>query len=273
MGVDGVPAPVELAIHQHTSLGPWPGTLVRRAEVGPRERTTVAGVPVATPARALLDEIRTRGRLWPAVQAIDMTAAARLLSVWLFAEFLWWCHARTGVGLARHAASLAVDESRSPRESWLRLVWQLVAGLPDPLVNAPVYDLGGRLIGVPDLFDPAAGLVGEYAGAIHRSRSRHRRDRVREERFRDHGLEYAEIVAGDSRSAAAGRLLGARKRAPFLSPERRAWTLDRPAWDPAPETLDDYFDRTGQAAAIRACEGAPLSGADTWIPGRPPEGR
>lgn len=218
-------------------------------------------------ARALYDEIVTRDDLWSAVQAIDMTAAARLISAWVFARFVGECNARTGAPLAREAVALAVDESRSPRESWLRLVWTLVAGLPPPLVNQPVHDLQGRLIGTPDLFDPVAGLVGEYDGEVHRSAVQHRKDVRREEGFRAHGLAYVEVVQGDSRAEAAERIRAARERALFRPAERRTWTLRRPAWAPAPETLDAHLERTGLADRLAACDSAhpesPLSTRST----------
>ena len=138
----------------------------------------------------------------------------------------------TGVYRARFAADHAVDGSRSPQETLLRLVWVLDAGLPRPLCNQPVFSLGGSLLGYPDLFDPVAGLVGEYDGKDHLREDRRRRDRTREERFRDHGLEYVAIVTGElTRTAAVvERLRAAYRRAPFTPRDRRRWTLEQPAW-------------------------------------------
>ena len=99
---------------------------VHRRNLAPSERQVVAGLPVTTVPRALFEEIRRRGELWGAVQAIDMTAAAGLISTWLFARYVGDCNSVNGVPLARHAVSLAVDESRSPRETWLRMVWILL---------------------------------------------------------------------------------------------------------------------------------------------------
>lgn len=248
--------PVEIVVPTGRNLRDWPGVTVNRRLIGPKEWEVVDGLPVATVARALFDEIVTRDDLWAGVQAIDMTAAARLISALLFAMFAGECNARNGAPLVREAASLAVDESWSPREPWFRLVWCLVAGLEQPLVNEPVYDLAGRRIGVPDLFDPVAGLVGEYSGEIHRSAQRHRDDVAREEDFRRHGLEYVEVVSGDSRWRAADRIRAARSRALFVPREKRLWTPQRPAWDPAPETLDAYFERTGQVERLSACDSA-----------------
>ena len=150
----------------------------------------------------------------------------------------------TWVPLVRKALGLAIDTSRSPRETWMRLVW-LACGYPRPLCNQPVYDRDGRLLGCPDLFDPVAGLVGEYDGADHKERDRHRRDVAREERFRNHGLEYFAVVAGDSEHVAADRMAYARARSKFLPPESCAWTLTLPPWVRVPKSLDGYFTRLG----------------------------
>lgn len=114
----------------------------------------------------------------------------------------------------------------------MRLVWTLDAGLPAPLCNEPVFSLEGRLLGHPDLFDPVAGLVGEYDGADHLREDRRSRDRTREERFRDHGLEYVALVRGEMRRTAfvVERLRAAYRRAPFTPEDQRRWTLEQPAW-------------------------------------------
>jgi len=74
--------------------------------------------------------------------------------------------------------------------------------------------------------------VGEYDGAHHKSHLRHRRDVAREERFRNHGLEYFVIVGGDlsDGDTAVRRIHRARARARFLPAPLRGWTLDPPAW-------------------------------------------
>lgn len=220
-------------------------SVVDRSQITNPHPLTVAGVPVAPIQRALFDEIRYRGHLLAAVQAIDMVAAAGLISVWLFARYAGECNSANGAPLLRQAVALAVDESRSPRETWLRLVWILVAGFPWPLVNEPVYDLSGRLIGIPDIFDPVSGTVGEYNGEVHRGIERHRKDVEREACFRDHGLEYFTVVQGDSQRVAAERMARSRARSRFLPPESRNWTVVRPAWDPAPPTLTEVLERRG----------------------------
>lgn len=241
-GTGVLPVPLLLSMG---SVRPFPGSLISKEQFAPGEREVVAGLPLATVRRALFDEARRRNELWAAVQAIDMAAAAQLISLALFAAYVLRRPAWQGVPLVRRALALASEHSRSPRETWLRLVWLLVAELPPPLCNVPVYDLDGSLLGIPDLFDPVAGLVGEYSGAHHKDGERHRSDVGREERFRNHGLEYFEVVQGDSRAVAAERMLRARARSKFLPPESCAWTLTAPPWVTSPESLDARLDRLG----------------------------
>ena len=115
-GVEQVP--VQLALPPWHTRRDRPGIIWNRETVGSREWELVDGLPCTTVARALYDEVVTRGSLWPGIQAICMTAAARLISVWLFALFVGSCNGRTGAPLVRHAVSLSADEFRSPREPW-----------------------------------------------------------------------------------------------------------------------------------------------------------
>ena len=60
------------------------------------------------------------------------------------------------------------DGCRSPQEFRMYLCLAPRRRASRAPVNREVYDLDGRLIGVPDLFDPEAGLVGEYQGEDHK---------------------------------------------------------------------------------------------------------
>jgi hypothetical protein len=212
----------------------------------------VDGLPCTTVQRALFDEVRRIESVREAACAIAMAAAARLISRRLFAQYVAQRNAWTGVPHARKAVALARDECRSPQEFRMLMCWLLDAEFPEPLCNREVYDRDGRLIGIPDLFDPEAGLVGEYQGADHKDGQRHRDDVEREERFRDHGLEFFEVVGGDltRRQLVAQRMRNARARAKFLPPESCAWTLVTPPWRTPPESLDEYLVRTGRGDAL-----------------------
>lgn len=231
-GPDGGGAlPVPLLVGNR-NLRPGPRARISKEQFPPWEHDAVAGVLCAAVPRALYDEARWSVSDRRAVVAVDMTAAAGLITVDAFREYVDSRPAWTGVYRARFAADLATAGSRSPQESLMRLVWMLDAGLPFPVCNQPVFSLGGLLLGYPDLFDPEAGLVGEYDGKNHLAQDRRSSDRTREERFRDHGLEYVAVVRGELShvGVVAQRIRAAYRRAPHHPPERRRWTLDEPAW-------------------------------------------
>ncbi|CAN5509141.1 hypothetical protein BH11ACT8_BH11ACT8_26730 [soil metagenome] len=227
-----------------------PGTLVTQRSLAPSERMVVDGLSVATVQRCLFDEVRRRNDLWQAVTAIDMAAAAGLISVWQFATYVGTSNGATGAPLAREAVSLAVDEARSPRECWCRLCWRLIAALPDPLVNPRLYALDGRLLGIPDLFDPESGTAVEYQGVHHKGIRQHHDDVMRAELFREHGIEMIEIVQGDTRGQAADRMLRAHRRALLIPDSRRAWTLSPPPGVTRAETLDERLEHLGLAGSL-----------------------
>jgi hypothetical protein len=233
----------------HVKLNPDPRFTMTQDQLSCFEWSYVDGVPVTTVQRALFDEVRRIDNLREKACAISMAAAARLISTQLFGLYVAHRGPWTGIQGARDAVRLAVDDCRSPQEFRMLMVWLLDADLPMPLLNREVFDLDGNLIGIPDLLDVEAGLVGEYQGEDHKDGQRHREDVEREERFRDHGLEFFEVVGGDlrHRQKVVERMHNARNRAKFLPPESRAWTLDPPPWRHRPETVHEYLVRKGLA--------------------------
>lgn len=216
---------------------------VSRVALPPYDRTFVEGVWCTTPPRAVFDEVGRVGGLRPAVAAISMSLAAGLTTPEELRAYAGIRVAWQGIPLFRRALLLSNECFRSGPEVYMYLRWVLDAGLPEPLVNPPVFHRGGRLLGYPDLFDPVAGVVGEYQGEAHKSRGRHRRDVARAERFRDCGLEYFEVVAGDlaDERLVVSRMRATRRRALFLAPERRAWTLSPPPWWTPPAWLPERY--------------------------------
>ncbi len=167
---DGTRLPVPIV---GDKLRPDPRIAASQEQLAPTEWCVVEGLACTTVQRALFDEIR-RHRSWrEAVVAAEMTVAAGLISVRLMTDYIAQRAAWAGVPFARKVIALAVEGLRSPQESRMRLVWIFDAGLDPPLCNRPRFDLDGRLLGVPDLFDPVAGLVGEYDGAAHKDGRRH----------------------------------------------------------------------------------------------------
>lgn len=245
------PLPVPLncgPLHQIRRLA---GDDVLRDNLLDAEIEMVQGVPCTVDDRACFDAMRFARGLREAVVAVDMMAAALRTSIRRMVPYVDRHPAWTGVQQARDALQLADEGSRSPQETRLRLVWMLDAGRPRPLVNRPLFDLHGRLLGYPDLLDPDAGVVGEYDGEDHRHALRHSSDVDREAGFRDQGLEVVRVTGPDLRDPlrVTDRIHSCYRRARWLPPDRRTWTFDAPPWWPRETTLDEVLQRRDLGAA------------------------
>jgi hypothetical protein len=233
-GVDfaGPQLPVPVVLGGWRDMGRDDLITVSRERFWWHELVVVDGVACAVPERALFDELRRGRDRREAVVSLEMAVAAELVTLPAFEDFLPSRNGWTGVPFVREVVPLAGGDCRSPQEVRMKLVWTLDAGFPTPVCNRPVFDLDGNLLGFPDLLDPDAGVVGEYDGADHQERDRRRRDNEREARFRDHGLEYFDLVAGDlrDRSRVVRRMATTRARAKFLPAHQRRWTLQPPPW-------------------------------------------
>jgi hypothetical protein len=229
---DGVTKlPVVIAV-RHGALRSQPGIAVTSEFIPPRDRTVVDGLLVTIPVCAVAWEMRYAHGVRAAVQALDMAAAADLVSIREMLDHAEWLYHWIGIPQCREALALADENSWSPQETGMRLVWVVDAQLPPPLTNRPVFDRGGRHIGTPDLIDVEAGVVGEYDGRLHLLGARRARDLRREDAFRAVGLEYFSIVAADRSvpGLVVDRMRATRARALFLPPDQRAWTVDPPRW-------------------------------------------
>lgn len=88
---------------------------------------------------------------------------------------------KRGIRKARAALELCRIGADSPPETRLRLALHR-AGLPEPLVNAPLMDAGGRILHSPDLSYPEFRVAVEYEGAGHSHPDQIDRDIGRAER-------------------------------------------------------------------------------------------
>ncbi len=175
-----------------------PGFQVSQEYLRPGHVEIVDGLPVTIAARSVCFEMRHAATLEEAVVAMDMAAFSDLVSTeeaWRHNDTLWTWY---GVPLSRKAIALADENSWSPQEVIMRLVWTIRAERPRPLCNVPVFDRFGRHVGTPDLLDPVAGVVGEYDGPLHLVGSQRARALRREGELRAVGLQYVTTVAGDS---------------------------------------------------------------------------
>lgn len=224
--------PVSLVVPPGTPIRRHPGILVHRERLDRGEVTVVLGVPCTRPSRAAFDAARRAVDLREAVVVLDMALAAGVIAVGSFRDYLRTRSGWPGVRQASRALELADARSMSPMETRLRLIWRIDARLPAPLSNWPVADAAGVFIGRPDLLSEELAVVGEFDGAEHRSRGRHRDDVQRDEMFRRAGLEPFRVVGADLDDVllVVDRIRAAVRRA-GSSPTPRTWRTRR---DPGP---------------------------------------
>lgn len=217
------------------------GLRVTREPLRPDEVLVRAGIRVTEPRRALFDEMRQHEDWREAVVAFDMMAAAGLVSRRQMKEHLATRTRWRRASVVTTALPYTSEHSRSPNEPRMRLVWEVDAGLPRPLVNQEIFTRSGKLVAVADLFDPVAGVVGEYDGAAHLRTGRRHRDMGREEALRRLQLEYFDVVRPDldRRAELAERMRSTRGRAKFTPASRCMWTLDPPPGWPREPSLDE----------------------------------
>lgn len=242
---DGVTRlPVPLAIGPRGNIRGDSRVHLLRHVLPEGEVIRVHGVPCVIPERAAFDAMRAAADLTEAVVAMDMMSLGEVTSLHRTWGYVDGRAGARGVPRARQALRLASEDSWSPNETRMHMVWRLEAQLPAPLLNRPLFNRQGRLLCYPDLLDVEAGLVGEYDGADHRAAHRHSKDVGREDLLRRHGLEVFRVTGPDLRvpGRVRDRMLGARARARWLPEAERAWTTaPPPGWDPGP-TLDQRLD-------------------------------
>jgi len=207
-----------------------PGIQVSAERLQPADLIEYDGLRLTHAARSVAFEMRYARSLVAAVQAIDMAAYSDLVSIDDVAAYASGLNGWTGIPLCREAIQLADENSWSPAEVTMRVIWRRDAGLPRPVCNRPLFDLRGNFIGTPDLFDPETGVVGEYDGALHLAGAQRLKDVEREERYRDHGCECFTMLAGDivQPNGVVERMLQARERATRRPELARNWTLEPP---------------------------------------------
>ncbi|HEX4699972.1 MAG TPA: hypothetical protein VH857_11510 [Actinomycetes bacterium] len=229
-GTESRPVPVvlppPLLIRARPELVRW------RSDLEEGDVIEIDGVPCTTGSRTGFDLARL-GTLRAGVIALDVLgrqAVVRPSAVLAYARR----HPRwRGKPQSYEAVRLADPRARSSGETRLRLTWVLDAGLPVPEANATIRGPDGILLGIGDLLDPEAGLLGEYDGAGHRDERQHALDNAREEWFEDNGLVVVRASAPDlwpaNRRRTVLRLQTGHRRASARDRNADTWT-----WTPAP---------------------------------------
>ncbi|NHC23840.1 hypothetical protein G6553_11735 [Nocardioides sp. IC4_145] len=254
--LDEAARPVVLAVLRK-AVREQPGLQVTSERIAPETLEVVDGLAVTTAARSVCFEMRYAADVRAATVAFDMAAAADLVSRAEAQAYADTLNGWIGIPQCRAAIALGSENSWSPMEVEMRLVWEIDAGLPTPLMNTPVFDRAGRHIGTPDLLDVEAGVVGEYDGALHLQRRRRTADIDREHEFRRAGLEYFTMTAADRVDplrTVVPRMLQTRARARFEPEATRGWTVDPPAWW-TPTTTVEQRRRLGEQDRRRLLRG------------------
>lgn len=151
------------------------------------------GMPATSALRTAID-LGRQPSLVEAVVAVDMALRKRLVSVDELRSYVSSHARRSGIAQLRRVVDLAEPGSESPMETRLRLLLVL-AGLPQPQTQAPLYDDKGRFVGRPDLYYPAQRLGIEYDGVTHRDSLVD--DNRRQNRLLDAGYRLLRFTAAD----------------------------------------------------------------------------
>jgi len=141
------------------------GLTVRRERLHDDEITEIAGIRVATPARAAFDLARHLPRD-QAVPRLDALMNARPFSTEDVALLAKRYRGARGLQRLRTALPLVDGGAESPRETWLRLLF-VDAGLPYPTTQYVVLDESGRYVRRLDMVWEEFRVGAEYDGEQH----------------------------------------------------------------------------------------------------------
>lgn len=208
------------------------GFQVSAEGLDPADLTVCDGLPITTSVRSVVFEMRYAAGVRAAVEALDMACYSDLVSIEEVADYVASHNGWTGIGQARAALQLGREDSWSPQETQMGLVWELDAELPRCRMNVPIFDLAGHHLATVDHFDEEAGLPLEYNGAVHVLGEQRRRDRDRELALRRVGLNALVLLEGDlpARELTAERMQEARAQAAADTAGERRWTTTPPPW-------------------------------------------
>ena len=184
-GLDVEPCdPIEVIIPKGVGVSARAGMRVYRARLPSPESTVVHGLRTTTILRTLEDLAR-RLPLVESTVIVDMALNLGLTDLSTFTTHIRNRRGGRGVVNLRRVVAAAEPKSESPMETRLRMLLVL-AGLPAPEAQTPVFDSGGTFVGRPDLYYPQHRLGLEYDGAGHR-------DRLAEDNFRQNRLLEAGV--------------------------------------------------------------------------------
>ena len=229
-GVASEPVPVvlppPLLIRARKGIVRW------RSALDPGDVVLIDGVPCTSPVRTGFDLVRTQP-LRGGVVVLDVLGRQCGLSPGAVLEYARGHRRWRGRPRVLPAVRLADPRALSTGETRFRLLWVLDANLPTPEVNPAILGPGGGLLGMGDLLDPEAALLGEYDGSGHRDLAAHVADNAREEWLEDAGLVVVRASSPDVSPAARGRTVH-RLRTGYRRGRSRDRSRDRWTYVPRP---------------------------------------
>lgn len=205
----------------------------RKAILDPSDMATVHCISATSPMRTAFDGARWAENVEEAVVFLDAMIMQAGLVCSELAAYAREHHQLHGGAQVSAAVEFAAEHVASPWETRLRMCYRDEADLPAPLVNQPLFGLGGGFLGISDLFDPEAGLVVEYDGKHHRDRRQHHDDNLREELLESANLIVLRVDALDlrlDRRPLVRRLCQAYYRGIRRARAFDHWTLTKPGW-------------------------------------------
>lgn len=210
-----------------------PGLSYRFTEVPHGDIVVRDGLRVTSPCRTAFDGARWARTLEDAVVFIDSSIGFLPLDLAELEAYICAHPQWTGVRQATAAVKLARPGVMSTWETRLRLCWRLQADLPEPLINAPIFDRSGSLLGIADLFDPDSALVAEFDGDQHREPEQHRLDNIREEKLESANIVVVRSAKADlrrERRHLIDRLQDGYRRGQRRDRSQDRWSLRQPDW-------------------------------------------
>src|SRR5262252_5190325 len=186
-GLPEVTVPYGRGISGRAGLSVRHGTLT---DVDVVER---CGLPVTSPLRTAFDLARHL-QLVEAVVAVDAALHKHLLDLAHLRSYVASHSGWKGIGQARRVVDLAEASAESPMETRLRMLLVL-AGLPSPQVQVPLYDDRGNFVGRPDMYYPLQRVGLEYDGGTHRDNLVD--DNRRQNRLLNAGFRLLRFTAAD----------------------------------------------------------------------------
>ncbi|MEJ5914512.1 endonuclease domain-containing protein [Pseudokineococcus sp. 1T1Z-3] len=169
------------------------GVVVRQCTLDPGDVVTTRLGRVTSPARTVVDLLRTLDMPRALCAAEAVAHRTRLTRAHVDAELHRQRGAR-GLAAARRRARQLEPMAESYRETLLRLV-VAEAGLPPCVVQHEVHDEEALFVARLDLAWPAVRVALEYDGDHHRDRAQHSADLARHNRLRRLGWTVLQVDA------------------------------------------------------------------------------